>query len=126
MGGHTAGSCGFLDKTTKSLFTGDDLLSMRVGIGSADLGAPYSQYRTVGTMRAAFERLSDRKAEFTHVYPRHFATDLENTTVDAVLAACNAICADPIGNASYCAESPMGKQLLRYVEGLGTIAYVNN
>ena len=125
MGGHTAGSCGFLDKTTKSLFTGDDLLSMRVGIGAADLGAPHSQYMTVSALRDSFERLSARKAEFTHVYPGHFVTDLENTTVDAMLAACNAICADPIGSASYSMKNPMGKQLFRYVEGLGTIAYTD-
>ena len=79
----------------------------------------------MSSLRDSFERLSARKAEFTHVYPGHFITDLENTTVDAMLAACNTICADPTGSASYSAENPMGRQLFRYVEGLGTIAYTD-
>ena len=119
MGGHTAGSCGFLDHGSGSLFTGDDLLSMRVGVGAAMPGTPYAEYMTVSTMRSAFERLSARKAEFQHVYPGHFATDLENVTVDAMLEACSAICADPEGNCTFRADS----QLLRAVDGLGTIAY---
>lgn len=119
LGGHTAGSCGFLDHGTKSLFTGDDLLSMRVGVGAAEPGAPYAEYRTVSTMRSAFERLALRKAEFSHVYPGHFATDLENITVDAMLEACSAICADPEGSSTFRTEA----QLFRAVDGLGTIAY---
>ena len=119
LGGHTSGSCGFLDHGTKSLFTGDDLLSMRVGVGAAASGKPYAEYRTVSALRTAFERLSLRKAEFSHVYPGHFATDLENATVDAMLEACSAICADPKG----CSTFQNGAQLFRAVDGLGTIAY---
>ena len=122
VGGHTAGSCALLERSTGSLFTGDILLSMRVGVNYAP-ERPYSQYMSVSTMRGAFERLSKRKDEFTHVYPGHFATDLENITVDAMLAACEAICADPVGNASYRADTMAGTRLFRYVEGLGTIAY---
>ena len=118
LGGHSPGSCAFLDPTTESLFTGDDLLSMRVGV----FGGGH-KHATIGTMRAGFERLAARKSEFKHVYPGHFVTDLENVTVDAMLDACNAICTDPEGNASYKVEGPRGTQLFRYVEGLGTIAY---
>lgn len=123
MGGHTAGSCAFLDQTTRSLFTGDDLLSMRVGIGAADPSSPHTKSATVGTMRTALETLAGRKDEFIHVYPGHFATDLENVTVDAMLEACNAICANPVGNASYQEEGPRGTRLFRYVKGLGSICY---
>ena len=123
MGGHTAGCCAFLEKKTGSLFIGDDLISMRVGMHAAPPDAPYSEFMTVSTMRSAFRRLSSRKAEFSHVYTGHFATDLENTTIDSMLEACDAICSDPIGYASYSAESPEGTQYFRYVEGLGTIAY---
>ena len=123
MGGHTPGSCGFLDHGTKSLFTGDDLLSMRVGIGAAAPNAAYREYASVHTLRDAFQRLAARKAEFSHVCPGHFATDLENTAVDSMLAACEAICNDPAGSASYQKADLWGTQLLRYVEGLGTISY---
>lgn len=122
MGGHTSGSCAFLDYGTDSLFTGDNLLSMRVGVGAAPADAPHAEAMTIGTLRTAFEHLSARKSEFAHVYPGHFATDLENTSVDAMLEACSAICTDPVGNASYQAETPRGTQLFRYVEGLGIIA----
>lgn len=118
LGGHTPGSCALLDKTGKGLYTGDDLLSMRVGI----MGGPGS----VRTMRDAFQRLAQRKAEYLHVYPGHFITDLENSAVDAMLEACNAICADPVVNSSYHIESPRGVQYFRYVEGLGTIAYTDD
>lgn len=111
MGGHTPGSCAFLDKASRGLYMGDDLISMRVGM----TGGPGS----VTTMRDNFARLAARKSEFDHVYAGHFATDLEKGTIDAMLEACSAICADPIGNASY----RVGKQCFRYVEGLGSIAY---
>lgn len=58
IGGHTAGCCAFLEKSTGSLFIGDDLISMRVGVGAVPPDAPYKKYMTVGTMRDAFERLS--------------------------------------------------------------------
>lgn len=123
MGGHTPGSCGFLDHGTKSLFTGDDLLSMRVGIGAAAPDALHRECASVNTLRDAFRKLAARKTEFSHIYPGHFVTDLENTTVDSMLAACEAICDDPVNGASYQVTGPHGTQLFRYVEGLGTIAY---
>lgn len=115
MGGHSAGSCAFLDKGGQGLYIGDDLISMRVGV----MGGKGS----LRTMRDGFAKLAARKGEFAHVYSGHFVTDLENTTVDAMLEACNAICADPVGNASYSMKTHRGVQYFRYVEGLGTIAY---
>ena len=122
LGGHSPGSCGFLDRATRSLFTGDDLLSMRVGVFSQSSN-PYSEQMKIHIMRDAFEKLATRKAEFDHVFPGHFVTDLENVTVDAMLDACNAICADPIGNCSYRTEGETDSVYSRYVDGLGTISY---
>lgn len=118
MGGHTPGSCALLDKTGKGLYIGDDLINMRVVV----LGGPGS----LRTMRDAFLRLKQRKAEFCHVYPGHFVTDLENVTVDAMAEACKEICEDPVGNSSFVAESKRGMMYFRYVNGLGTISYREN
>lgn len=115
MGGHTAGSCAFLDKTGKGLYIGDDLINMRVGV----LG-PAGSMRI---MRDAFHRLAARKEEFDHVFPGHFVTDLENWTVDAMAEACDAVCEDPIGNCSYAEQGKTGSQYFRYVSGLGTLSY---
>lgn len=126
LGGHTPGSCALLDLGYGGLFTGDDLLSMRVGIGAGNPNAKGMEFATVRTMRDAFERLAARKNSFFHVYPGHFATNLENVTVDAMLEACNAICEDPEGNCSYMVPQDHGIQYFRYVEGLGSIAYTQS
>lgn len=123
LGGHTAGSCGFLDKKNRCFFAGDDIINMRVGVFGGFGNAPHKEQCTISTMRNAFEALAKRLDEFDYVYPGHFVTKLENTAVTAMLEACNAICADPVGNASFVKDSPRGKQYFRAVEGLGTISY---
>lgn len=119
LGGHSAGSCGFLDKRNRCFFAGDDIISMRVGVFGGRPGETCADRCTVSTMRDNFEALSKRLDEFDHVYSGHFVTKLENTAVTAMLEACRAICADPIGNSSFSRDG----QHFRYVEGLGTIAY---
>lgn len=123
LGGHSAGSCGFLDKLNRCFFAGDDIINMRVGVFGGFGDAPHKDKCTVSTMREAFEKLAQRLYEFDYVYPGHFVTKLENTAVTAMLNACSAICADPVGAASFVQDIPMGKQYLRAVEGLGVIAY---
>lgn len=126
MGGHSAGHAGFLDKKDKVFFAGDDIISMRVGIGGPRPGQAFGEYATVSTMCECLKKLAARLDEFDHVFPGHFVTDLESTIVPNMVAACEAVLADPVGNASYKTESPRGTQYFRYVEGLGTLAYSMN
>lgn len=118
LGGHTPGSSAFLDKSGKGLYIGDDLVSMRVGIGP-EAGA-------LLTLRDNFARLTARKAEFCHVFPGHFATDMENSCVDAMAEACVAICNDPVGASTSRAKGIHGERLFHRVAGLGDIAYTEN
>lgn len=119
LGGHSPGSCGFLDKRSRCFFAGDDIINMRVGVFGGMPGSAHSDMCTVGTMKKNFEALAKRLDEFDHVYPGHFVTKLENSAITAMLEACTAICADPAGNSTFTRNG----QYFRYVEGLGTIAY---
>lgn len=123
LGGHSAGSCGFLDKKMRVFFAGDDIVNMRVGIMGGFGNMPHKEQCTVSAMGANFEKLSKRMDEFDHVCTGHFTTMLENTAVISMLNACKAICDDPIGNATFVSEGPGGVQYFRAVEELGTICY---
>lgn len=123
MGGHSVGSCGFLDKASRSFFSGDNIVNMRVGVMGVPDSDPYQKAATITTLRDALAKLAARMDEFDHVYPGHFTTDLENCVVQYMLDACNAICADPVGNSSYSVDTPAGKQYFRYVEELSVISY---
>lgn len=126
LGGHSAGHAGFLDKQNKVFFAGDDIISMRVSVGGPRPGVPYGENATISVMCANLKRLAARLDEFDHVFPGHFVTDLESTTVPAMVAACEEILADPEGNCTYKKETRRGMQFFKYVEGLGTIAYSMN
>ena len=123
LGGHTAGHAGFLDKKDRLFFAGDDVISMRVGVGGPRPGQAHGECATITTLCAAFEKLAARVDEFDHVFSGHFVTDLEAVTVIHMRDALRAILADPIGAATYTAETARGTQYFRYVEGLGTVAY---
>lgn len=123
LGGHSAGSCGYLDKHSHSFFAGDDIINMRVGILGARADEPHPEMCTVSALRNGLAELAKKIDEIDHVYSGHFVTDLENTAILNTLDACNAICEDPVGNSTYCKDGPKGKQYFRFVEGLGVISY---
>lgn len=123
LGGHSAGHCGFLDKKGRNFFAGDDVISMRVGVSGGKQGTPHREYATVTAMRDNFRKLAARMGEFDHVFTGHFVTDLENCSVQHMLEACEAVCADPEGNCTYKIEKEGIVNYYRYVEGLGTLMY---
>ncbi len=126
LGGHTAGEAGFLDKKERIFFAGDDIVSMRVMVGGPHPGVPYGQYATVEAFRNNLRKLSKRLDEFDAVFPGHFVTDLENTTITSMLEACEAVCEDPHGNATCAEKTGRGVRYSRYVNGLGTLSYTDN
>ncbi len=124
LGGHTGGHCGYLDKKTRIFFAGDDILSSGVGIhNTPNPEEPYSQYGTVRTLRDNLRRLAPRVDEFDAIFPGHFVVDLDSAVTLNMLKACEAVCEDPVGNASLRETHPEGDHYARYVEGLGTLKY---
>lgn len=122
LGGHSPGQAGYLDKTGRNFFAGDDIISMRVGVNGGRPGQPFGEYASVRTLRDNMEKLAKRVDEFDHVFSGHFVTDLESAVVLAMRDACSAVVADP-DDYTYCAETARGTQYFKYVDGLGTLAY---
>ncbi len=124
--GHTAGHCMFLDKKSRLLFAGDDVISMRISIGGARPGEPYGEWATVAKYRDQMVKLAARLDEFDYVFPGHFVYDLENYVVLALVEAANAILADPHDyDYAETVETPFGtsRRYHKFVKGLGTLAY---
>lgn len=126
MGGHSAGHAGFLDKSNRILFAGDDIISMRVGVNGPKPGIPFGEYATVTTLRNNLRKLVARMDEYDYVFTGHFVTDLESSTVLRMLDACEEVCEEPEKNCSYKQESKGILRYYRYVEGLGTLCYNKN
>jgi glyoxylase-like metal-dependent hydrolase (beta-lactamase superfamily II) len=115
--GHAAGHATFLDKPNRVLLSGDGIISMRVGVGSGGLAV-----NSVSSYRNELVKLSKRLGEFDHIYSGHFVGDLENSVVLGLIAACDAIIANPAG-ADDRYQMFNREALLKYVQGLGTIGY---
>ncbi len=126
LGGHSAGHAGYLDKQSRIFFAGDDIISMRVGVGGPRPGTPHGECASVNCMGKQMHKLAKRLDEFDHIFSGHFVGDLESIVVQYMAEACDAVVADPEGAASFVREGPRGKQYFRYVEGLGTLSYSMN
>ncbi len=126
LGGHSAGHAGYLDKKNRIFFAGDDLISMRVGVGGPRPGTPHGECASINCMGVQMAKLAKRLEEFDHVFSGHFVSDLESTVVQYMAEACEAIIADPVGAASFVRETARGIQYSRYVEGLGLLSYSMN
>lgn len=125
--GHHAGHTGYLDRKNRILFCGDSFLSMRVGIGGPRPGKPYPEYFTVKAFRDELEKLVLRLDEFDTLFPGHFIVDIDNTVIPNMLEVCRDIVEHP-ENFDFQELDDRGEkvQMLRFVRGLGTIAYREN
>lgn len=126
--GHASGHCMFLDKTNRLLFAGDDVISMRIGIGGPAPDDPYGKYATVNAFHEQLCKLAQRLEEFDYIFPGHFVFELENLVIQDLVEATAAILDHPEqchavehiqrGDVSF-------TRMHRQVYGLGTIAYTN-
>lgn len=114
LAGHSAGQAAFLDRTGRTLFPGDDLIAMRIGV----MGGP----GTLRDFRDRMARLAERTDEFDGIFPGHFIADLDSYAVRDVAEALEAICQDP-SNYDYTEEGPRGTTFCKTVKGLGCIGY---
>ena len=124
--GHASGHCMFLDKKNRLLFAGDDVISMRIGIGGPRPGDVYGAYATVVQYRNQMRKLASRLDEFDYVFPGHFVFDLGHEVIEDLAKTAEAIVAEPEAyDYAEEADTPGGRilRMCRFVPGLGTIAY---
>lgn len=127
MPGHAPGGCCYLDKKNRILFSGDALLTMRVGISSPkDKGLPYSEFCTVTAFRNELAKLALRSDEFDILFPGHHIIGIDKSAVQNMLATCNAVIADP-DCYDYTEINTRGVECkMKKVKGLGTLSYVDS
>lgn len=118
--GHKPGHAMFLDKHNRILFAGDDVISMRVGMGKDGPNATVEAYRN------EMVKLSKRIDEFDYICPGHFTFNIENTVIQSFVDTANAILENP-GDYDYCEVTPNGKKTyLKAVAGMGYIGYTDH
>ncbi len=114
--GHKTGHAMFLDKTSRLLFAGDDIISMRVGIGDG------SGFATVEAYHREMTKLLQRADEFDYIFSGHFMFNLSSSVVEQFVHTAAAILENP----ENCDAVDYGRKkttLLKYVRGMGTIGY---
>lgn len=124
MPGHQAGHAAFLDKKNRILFGGDDFCSMRVGLGGPKEGLPYGEYATVTALARELEKLVKRTNEFDVIYPGHFMVELDNSVVQNLLEACQAVVANP-NDYDYLHVLKGKTYKLKYIKEFGVLGYTD-
>ncbi|MEN6480150.1 MAG: MBL fold metallo-hydrolase [Anaerolineales bacterium] len=122
--GHSAGHCMFLDRPSRVLYAGDDVISMRISIGGPLPDDPYGDWATVHAYHAQMTKLAARLDEFDSVFPGHFVFDLENYVIEDLVEAAGAILADP-QDYDWSEAGARGTLYHKFVKGLGTLAYTD-
>lgn len=113
--GHTKGQAAFLDKQGRTLFPGDDIIAMRVGIGGKEPG-------TLRKFRDNMKMLAARVGEFDGIFPGHFIVDIDSCAVLDMVETLDAIVAAP-DSYDYLEYSARGVTCCKTVKGLGCIGY---
>jgi glyoxylase-like metal-dependent hydrolase (beta-lactamase superfamily II) len=126
MPGHAPGGCCYLDKKNRILFSGDTLLTMRVGVGGPIAGMPYGEFCKVTAFRNELAKLAPRSDEFDSVFPGHHILGLDKSIVQDMLDACNAVIADP-DCYDYTEVNTRGIECkMKKVKGFCSLAYTNS
>lgn len=115
LAGHSKGQAAFLDKQNRTLFPGDDVIAMRVGIGSREPG-------TLREFRDNMERLAARLEEFDSIFPGHFVVDIDSTAILDMVDTLNAIIKEP-DRYDYIENGRNGIVYCKTVKGMGCISY---
>ncbi len=129
LGGHAPGMAGYLDKTNRIIYMGDDLCSDVSGVaGGPRPGGINGQYQNLTVFRDNLAKLVERIDEYDYVFPSHFMVNLENGVLVNELDTCNAILADPDDyDYTYTGVSPNGGQPVtrrfKYIKGFSPLAY---
>ena len=115
LAGHSKGQAAFLDKQNRTLFAGDDVIAMRVGIGGKEPG-------TLREFRDNMVKLAGRIDEFDGIFPGHFIVDIDSSAILDMVDTLNAIIEDP-ENYDYLEYGSRGVTYCKTVKGMGCIGY---
>lgn len=119
--GHKPGHAMFLDKRARILFAGDDILSMRVGMGRG------MQYATVEAYLREMKKLNARITEFDYILPGHFFLEIESSVIPYFVETAKQIMADPQKHDFFeertAPDGSIHRSYQKYVHNMGTIAY---
>lgn len=114
LAGHAKGQAAFLDHHNRTLFPGDDIIAMRVGLGGS--------FADLVEFRERMTYLATRIDEFDGIFPGHFIVDLDSNCVQDMVDTLDEILANPQGY-DYTEMSNRGTTYCKYVKGLGVIGY---
>jgi glyoxylase-like metal-dependent hydrolase (beta-lactamase superfamily II) len=128
--GHSSGQCMYIDKKSRNIFAGDDLISDRIAVGGPGKGLFHQEFSNLSTFADRLKILVTRLDEFDYVYSGHFTNKLENSVFVNLLEALNEVIADP-KNYTYIEETVgrTGEKSIAYykqIKGLGRIRYSEN
>jgi glyoxylase-like metal-dependent hydrolase (beta-lactamase superfamily II) len=114
--GHQAGHAGYLDKSNRIMFPGDDACVGSLGIGGPKLGMPrgeYDKYATVTALRNELAKLVKRMDEFDCLFPGHGMVDIDPILLVNILETCEKVIADP-KNCDSITEKVMPDRTIQY------------
>jgi len=118
MGGHTAGHSGYLDRTLRIFFPGDDCCVGNVGIGLS----PGSPWATVEGFYSRLEGLTKRLGEFDSLFPSHGLLETGPVMLLSVMEAAQAVLAHPEAYDRRM-EGPFGVRYGKYIYESGMLLY---
>jgi glyoxylase-like metal-dependent hydrolase (beta-lactamase superfamily II) len=95
--GHSCGHAGFMDKTNRIFFCGDDACFGAVGISASRPDNPHAKYATVEGLYNELVKITARMDEFDGLYPGHGLVDAGAIMLVNVMEACKAVLDDPEG-----------------------------
>lgn len=93
--GHAPGGCGYIDKQSRILFSGDAILSTPIIITGMPGKGPYSEFGTITALSKALPKLKEKMDQFDVLYPGHSILEHPNTAVIGMMKACRDILRDP-------------------------------
>jgi glyoxylase-like metal-dependent hydrolase (beta-lactamase superfamily II) len=114
LAGHTKGQAAFIDHYDRTLFPGDDIIAMRIGIGGS--------MEDLAEFRDRMKLLAARTDEFDGIFPGHFVVDLDSFCVKDVADTLDQILSNPEAY-DYTEVSGKGVTYCKCVKGLGVIGY---
>ena len=121
-----AGHAMYLDRTSRVLFSGDNICSDISGCGNVSY--PLEDC-ALYKYRQCVKRLVDRIDEYDYIFPNHFMCNLESCLMVDVLDALNFVLEDPVSNYDYMLTEPSPNgaaprtRRFKYINGFGCMAY---
>jgi glyoxylase-like metal-dependent hydrolase (beta-lactamase superfamily II) len=127
-GGHAVGHAGYLDKTNRIFYPGDNICSDISGCGNITVTskAPHAETTALAFYRDRMKKLVERINEYDYVFPNHFMTNVENSLMYNILETCEKIIENPKSydyKAFYPGNNGGMTRCYKYIPGFSVLAY---